>query len=546
MLHFYDGQIRRYVTQLVRLMSNFSYKDGKDQLVTIPVMYGDITRQVGNILRDNSENKLPSVPRMGLYITGLEQDRDRTSDSSYVHKVHIRERAWDENNEEYLNTQGKNYTVERLMPSPYTLTVNVDIWTSNTDQKLQIIEQILTLFNPTLEIQTTDNYVDWTSLSVVNLTGTNFSSRSIPTGTESEIDVATLTFTVPIYISPPVKVKRLGVINNIITSIFDESQGTIQLGIASPNFNAWDDGVVIGRVDRYGNETYIEPWTSKPYKVNDVVRYDGTTYICVKDHATRDTFSLTYTYPNEEFPDDSSKMITVDLWEVFEGDRTRNFIFKPSNATTSITTTYQNQGVYVDDDKVSLIQNGRIGEVNWRTVFEALAGEYNPGVSQIHLIRLDLEERYTMSGTFALSSDETKLIVNWNEELFPSDSVIPGPNGDRTNIDYVINPANFNPTNVKTPGVRLLLLDDIGNASNTDGPDAWKGAAGDFVASANDIIEWDGNDWKIVFDADVDLSVYGVVYTTNLNTGIQYRFDGEEWLKSVDGEYPRGSWRIAL
>ena len=25
------------------------------------------------------------------------------------------------------------------------------------------------LFNPSLEIQTTDNYIDWTSLSVVNL-----------------------------------------------------------------------------------------------------------------------------------------------------------------------------------------------------------------------------------------------------------------------------------------------------------------------------------------------------------------------------------------
>ena len=54
MQHFYDGQIRRYVTQMVRLMSNFSYKDNQDNLVTVPVMYGDITRQVGSILRDIS------------------------------------------------------------------------------------------------------------------------------------------------------------------------------------------------------------------------------------------------------------------------------------------------------------------------------------------------------------------------------------------------------------------------------------------------------------------------------------------------------------
>src|SRR6056297_895933 len=106
------------------------------------------------------------------------------------------------------------------MPTPYTLNINVDIWTTNTNQKLQILEQILMLFNPSLEIQTTDNYVDWTSLSVVNIAGITWSSRSIPQGTETEIDVATLNFTTPIYISPPTKVKKLGVITNIITAVF--------------------------------------------------------------------------------------------------------------------------------------------------------------------------------------------------------------------------------------------------------------------------------------------------------------------------------------
>jgi len=477
-LHFYDGQIRRYVTQLIRLMSNFSYKDGKNQLVTVPVMYGDITRQVGSILRDNSENKLPSVPRMGLYITALEQDRERTSDSSYIHKVSIRERAWDATGEEYLNSQGKNYTVERLMPSPYKLTANVDIWTSNTDQKLQILEQILTLFNPTLEIQTTDNYIDWASLTVVNLESSTFSSRSIPTGTESEIDVATLSFSVPIYISPPVKVKRLGVITNIITSIFDESKGTIDLGVSTPSLDAWDDGIVVGRVDRDGNE-----------------------------------------------------------------------IYETSNATSVVTTTYQNQGIYVEGNVVRLIQNGRVGEVNWRTVFEALTDcVYEEGVSQIYLRRLDFGDlEYSVVGTIALGSDETQLYVNWDEDTLPSDTDIEGPSGTKNKIDYIINPTNFNPTSIKTTGVRLLLLGDIGDSSNADGPDAWKSNSGvDFVASANDIIEWSGTEWKIVFDADVDTSIYGIVYTTNLNTGIQYRWDGEEWLLSVDGEYPRGTWRLAV
>jgi hypothetical protein len=32
----------------------------------------------------------------------------------------------------------------------------------------------------------------------------------------------------------------------------------------------------------------------------------------------------------------------------------------------------------------------------------------------------------------------------------------------------------------------------------------------------------------------------------NLKTGIQYRWAGDKWLKSFEGEYPSGSWRFDL
>ena len=37
-----------------------------------------------------------------------------------------------------------------------------------------------------------------------------------------------------------------------------------------------------------------------------------------------------------------------------------------------------------------------------------------------------------------------------------------------------------------------------------------------------------------------------VTYITNLNTGQQYRFNNGEWLISVEGDYPVGTWRIDL
>jgi hypothetical protein len=95
-----------------------------------------------------------------------------------------------------------------------------------------------------------------------------------------------------------------------------------------------------------------------------------------------------------------------------------------------------------------------------------------------------------------------------------------------------------------------LLLGDIGSKENADGPDAWKGAAGDLIASENDIIEWDGNDWKIVFDASgntgADSTLVSPTYTTNLKTGIQYKWDGAEWTLTFEGEYRKGTWRLIL
>jgi len=474
MQHFYDGQIRRYLTQLVRMMSGFSYKDGKGSLTQIPVMYGDITRQVGSILRDNSENKLPSAPRMGVYVTGLELARDRLSDSSYISKMHIRERAFDENNQEYLNTDGKNYTVERLMPTPYSLTVSVDIWTTNTEQKLQVMEQILTLFNPSLEIQTTDNYVDWTSLSVVNLENINWSSRSIPTGTESEIDVATLSFQTPIYISPPAKVKRLGIITDVISRVFDGNE-----------FVDIDDDPII--------KTGVE------------IDNDG----------------------NVQHKD------TESYWE----NTNSRLSVAPSN--------YKNTGIYVINNTAKLVYKGQVGSKNWTEFLLTFPSKFEDGITQLRLRRADIN--FDIVGTLAINPlDETEATVSWDEDTIPTDSSITSDLGARSKIDYIIDPTKTDPRESGLSGnPRILLLGSIGNTVNEDGADAWKNLDNsDFVASENDIVEWDGSKWNIVFDADVDLSIYGTVYTTNLTTGVQYKFNGEEWLLSFEGEYPNGAWRI--
>jgi hypothetical protein len=444
-------------------MSNFSYKDAKGQLVQVPVRYGDMTRQVAQILKKNSENTIPSAPFIACYIRDLQFDRPRMQDPTFVSKLQIRERAFDENNQEYLNTQGSNYTVERIMPTPYLLTVNADIWTTNTEQKLQIWEQIVVLFNPSFEIQTTDNYIDWTSLSLVELTGQVWSSRAIPQGLSEDIDIQSLTFTAPVWITPPAKVKKLGVITKIISNIFAVPEGTI-------NAN---------------------------YRIEDVA----------------EAFSNSSS--------DASVVVTPGNFDLLVLNNTARII-KPNSAASS----------------VDLEENSS----SWLRLLDLYPGKFRAGLSQLRFTKPDGNE--IVAYVSLDPADEMSMILNIDTDTVPSNTIISG----RGTVDAIINPETFNPSG-KTAGIRYLILEDINindqyNDPGYDGPDAWKNSdLTDFQAYANDIIEWSGTEWTILFDSQ---SSNSVVYITNAYTGTQYKWSEGMWSKSYEGIYDRQVWRLIL
>jgi hypothetical protein len=355
------------------------------------------------------------------------------------------------------------------MPTPYKLTVNVDIWSTNTDQKLQILEQIFMLFNPSLEIQTTDNYIDWTSLSVVNMDNINFSSRTIPTGTENEIDLDT-----PIFISPPTKVKKLGVITKIITAVFADNGLEVNI-----DENAYTQSLVEQKIKENEETT----------KINEG-----------KNQAL-------------------------------------------TNEDALVVTTYQDYDLVFINGVAKLMKNGTVGNASWTAWMIAQPFIYEAGVTQLRLQRgTGLE----IAGTVQINTDdETELeIVSLDEDSLPSDSDITGPNGTRGSVEYIIDPTRFDPRQIQdsSSNTRLLLLGDIGSSKNVDGADAWKNEDNtDFIASENDIIEWDGLNWHIVFDASTQSNE---AFVTNLNTQTQYKWTGENWILSYEGEYPNGTWRM--
>jgi len=481
---YYDGQIRRYMAQFIRLLSHFYVETGKDSdgnsaLIRVPVTYGDISRQVASIVRKNSENALNTVPRVSCYITGVQYDRDRIMSPSHVDKVHIKERFYDKDTGTYTAGPGDSYTIERSMPSPYKLTVNADIWTSNMEQKLQLTEQLFYMFNPSLEIQTTDNYVDWTSISYVELTDISFSNRTVPVGTEDQIDIATLTFEIPVWVNPPAIIKRLGVISKVVMGIFDGSG------------NLADS--VLDETKLMGSRQYFTPLNYGVLLLNGELK-------------------------------------ALSVGEPISGDTKEDVTFDHVPVKYGV-------------------------DIPWKKVI-AQFGDLKEGISQVKLLTNfqnttgGVDDFSEIVGTVEYDPDDD-YVLNFTVD---ADTI---PANTQTAINAIINPLKNVPgagLPAATTGQRYLILEDIGDADNTDGADGWKGPAGvGLVANKFDIIQYDGTDWSVDFDASAN---NGIHYVSNTKTGIQYKWTGAinedmptntgEWIKSYEGEYTAGLWSILL
>lgn len=227
--YFYDKQLRRYIQQFIRIFAGFqvamhSDAEGNTVYQTAPVRYGDVSRMAAHIVRENSENMIQTTPFISCHVTGLETAPDRRTFAQYEETVPVYEKKYDESLGSYRNEQGNAYSVKRHQPVPYNLTMQVDIWTSNTEQKLQLLEQILVLFNPTLNIHTSNNALDWSTLSYVELISSTWSMRAIPSGVDDIIDISTMTFTMPVLINPPAKVTKQTIIHTIIDNINDTDE----------------------------------------------------------------------------------------------------------------------------------------------------------------------------------------------------------------------------------------------------------------------------------------------------------------------------------
>jgi hypothetical protein len=274
-----------------------------------------------------------------------------------------------------------------------------------------------------------------------------------------------MTFTAPVWITPPAKVKKLGIVTKIISNIYAAGQGSI-------------------------NSVY-------------------------------------------------DKESAAELFGEISPDAT-------------ITVTSGNYDLLVLNNKARLIRSNGLGDeidignpnnvVSWHKLLDLYPGKFKAGLSQLRFTQPDDTE--VVAYISLDPADDFGMALNIDTDTVPGNTIIAG----RGSVDAIINPETFNPQGAAI-GIRYLILEDINvhdryGTPGYDGIDAWKNSNNtDFQAYANDIIEWDGSSWSIVFSSS---STTEVIYITNAYTGTQYKWDGFNWVKSWEGEYKNGTWTIIL
>lgn len=227
--YFYDHQIKRILVQIMSCFSGYQVRtgrqrDGLHHFIDVPLIYADAQRTVGYVIA-GSENSMSSLPVMSLYMTNLQRKVEWVHTPQHYEKYKFWERARDPEGNLIINEPGRKKIIERYMPVPYDMGIDVAIWASNNDQLYQIVEQITSVFNPDMEIQLSNSPADWSFLTTLWHDGDVRFEKAIPEGTNPDpLYVATLPFRTVVWMSVPVKVYDAKLIDEIRLNILEMNQ----------------------------------------------------------------------------------------------------------------------------------------------------------------------------------------------------------------------------------------------------------------------------------------------------------------------------------
>lgn len=437
--YFYDGQVKRVLSHIIRMFSEFQVQsgfddDGNPKFRKVPCRYADMSRQALQLINGASENVANYAPIMTVSIQSLKMERENVR--SPVHQDTIIGTNVSPAYNSYTDQLDEQYHVRRHNPVPWELVFDVNIWATTMVNKMELWEQIATVFAPSVTLKISTNPLDWTAEERVELIAANFTSRSIPQGTTDDLDIATMSFKTTIWMSLPATVKKASIIEQINTSIsLGKDEMDIELGsvqdIASDVYTPNNLQVRVTRnssnanVEQYQAELlsysglntgpgggllswqtyldYLRPqWEDKGayLKLNSVLEdanpVRGTIIsIDTEDDANKlvfevDTTSYNVQYTVDEFcldaksvrAGDGKKYIATDDMTIQNIAVPKNAIFESTKNGVNIVPSTEYTGVvYISAQGTYFSYSSSIG---W---YETVLKNYKPGLWKIALIR---------------------------------------------------------------------------------------------------------------------------------------------------------------
>ena len=196
---FYHETMRKVVVAFGTIFNNINIvrtnsSGAVTQSMKVPLAYGPKNKFLTRLREDPNLNKKVALtlPRIGFEISGIAYDPSRKLNSIQKFKK--------TNNSESGKTMSSQF-----MPVPYNMDFELVVMAKQSDDALQIVEQILPFFQPDYTITLNDNTSMGTTRDVpIILTGVTYSDEYEGSFEDRRVLTYTMSFTAKFYLYGPV------------------------------------------------------------------------------------------------------------------------------------------------------------------------------------------------------------------------------------------------------------------------------------------------------------------------------------------------------
>lgn len=206
--HFYHKTTVLYSSVFLSLLSNITIKREDGKSIRLPVGFTNVQKynaaneQDLNLADDNVPRTGMQLPRLGAKFVGWCRDETRVR-----------------NRQNKIYGKGK----EQFERVPYNLNYDVTIKTQYLNDMFQIMEQLLVVFNPSVEVVIKDNPdIDGDSSITVTLNAENFNDVLESSIGDSRIIESTLSFTIDGWLYMPTA-NESGIIKKVVIDYHDKT-----------------------------------------------------------------------------------------------------------------------------------------------------------------------------------------------------------------------------------------------------------------------------------------------------------------------------------